>query len=92
MIWNQVRKLNARYEERQESLQREYKEALLELQAICKHNNMTKWSYTIDTYGEVACTENGLLIKYQECLDCGIINTKVDDINDYNSEIKFCTE
>jgi hypothetical protein len=85
-----VRDLTTRYEQRRGFLQKEYKEELLILQAKCAHEDMTRWRYEIDTYGEVASTEEGVLIKYRECLDCGVVQTKKDDINDYDSEVEFC--
>jgi hypothetical protein len=84
-----VRELNTRYEERLEFLQKEYKEELLILQAKCDHSHSSNWSYEVDTYGEVASTADGILIKYRECYICGLVEKKVDDTNDYESEIEF---
>ena len=89
MLWKQVRELNARYDQRQKSLQKEYLEVLLELQSECGHKNITRWEYKVDTTGEVASTSEGILIQYRECLDCGKIDSRTNEINNYNSEIIF---
>ncbi len=89
MLWKQVRALNARYDERQESLQKDYEEALRELQDMCSHESSAKWMYKIDLRGEVASTAEGILIKYRECPHCGLVEAKPDELNDYESEIPF---
>ena len=89
MLWKQVRELNARYEDKQESLQKDYIDALKELQALCSHEKNTRWVYKTDTYGEPASTAMGALIKYRECEECGLLEAKIDDMNDYDSEIVF---
>lgn len=88
-IRSKVRELTTRYEQRKRFLHKEYKEELTILQAKCEHEEVTRWQYEIDTYGEVASTAEGVLIKYRECLNCGIVQTKVDDTNDYESEVEF---
>ena len=89
-IRKRVRDLTTRYNDRKRFLQKEYKEELNTLQAKCDHAEVTQWKYEIDTYGEVACTWEGVLIKYRECLNCGIVQSEVDNINDYDSEVEFC--
>ena len=89
-VRTRVRDLTTRYEQRKRFLQKEYKEELTILQAKCDHSDMTRWQYEIDTYGEVASTAEGVLIKYRECLNCGIVQSREDNINDYDSEVEFC--
>lgn len=89
MLWKKVRELNSQYENTQESLQKEYIRELKELQALCSHEKNTRWGYKLDTYGEIASTSEGVLIKYRECLDCGHMEAKIDDSNDYDSEVVF---
>ncbi len=84
-----IRELNTRYEERVKFLQKEYEEELLVLQAKCDHSHTTPWHYEVDTYGEVASTAEGVLIRYRECYICGAAQKRVDDTNDYESEIPF---
>lgn len=84
-----VRELNLRFEERIEFLQKEYQESLKELQDRCDHNVTTKWSYKLDDYGELAANVEGIPYRYQECLHCGFVDTKLDNINDYDAEITF---
>ena len=84
----QVRALNARYSDKQEALTRDYEEALADLQALCIHS-LNRWEYKVDTLGEVAATHEGVLIKYHECQNCGLVRKRIDDINDYDSEVEF---
>ena len=89
-IRSKVRDLTTRYDQRRRFLLKEYKEELNILQAKCDHSDTTRWKYEIDTYGEVASTWEGVLIKYRECNDCGMVFSEVDDTNDYDSEVEFC--
>jgi hypothetical protein len=89
-VRSKVRELTTRYDQRRRFLLKEYKEELTNLQAKCDHSEMTCWKYEIDTYGEVASTGEGVLIKYRECLNCGIVQSEEDNINDYDSEVEFC--
>jgi len=89
IIRKKIRALVQRYEERKSFLDKEFNEELLVLQAKCDHSDMTRWQYEIDTYGEVASTADGIMIKYRECLICGVTQSKPDDINDYDSEVKL---
>ena len=89
MIRKEVRDLNARYEKILNTLEEEYLDALGELQAKCLHTRFSRWKYEIDTKGELASNEYGVLYKYRECQDCGLVERKLDDINDYDSEVKF---
>ena len=84
-----MRELNTRFDERIDFLKKEYEQELLVLQAKCDHHNITKWRYELDTYGEICSNEEGILYKYRECLDCGVVQRRLDDINDYDSEVKF---
>lgn len=88
-IRKRVRELNLRFEERIDFLKKQYEEELLELQAKCEHRAMTRWAYELDTYNELASNVDGTLYRFRECLDCGAVQKKLDDINDYESEVKF---
>lgn len=85
IIAKEVRRLNAELD----SFKQVYNDKLKELQALCPHSSMTRWAYYIDDYGEVASTHEGSLIKFRECISCGVAQDKVDDTNDYDSEVKF---
>ena len=88
-IVSRVRNLNIRYNQRLNFLQKEYEEELSKLQVKCTHENSTDWEYKVDIKGQIASTEEGLLIKYKECRDCGFNESKTDDRNDYNSVVLF---
>lgn len=88
-VRKQVRELNQRFEERLKFIQKEYDEALEELQDQCDHESTTHWQYKLDIYNEIASNNFGVLYRYKECLVCGKTECQLDDINDYDAEIKF---
>jgi hypothetical protein len=89
IIRKQVRELTIQYDSKLESLNNKYKEELDILQAGCAHDNSSRWEYRTDTYGEPACDSYGVMYKARECQDCGKVEKKLDDVNDYDSEIEF---
>lgn len=84
----QVRALNARYTDKQEALTKDYEEALADLQALCTHTT-NRWEYKLNVSNDISATREGVLIKYHECQNCGLIRKRIDDINDYDAEIEF---
>ena len=88
-VTKEVRRITTQYDAKCAILKKGFLEELKVLQDQCKHTNSTRWEYELDSYGEIASTADGVLIRSRECLDCGRHETKVDDTNDYDSEIPF---
>ena len=84
-----IRALNVEYEDEIERLSIAYKKELKILQEQCPHPTLTSWSYELDTEGELCTNGEGILYKYRECLNCGLVEQRLDDTNKYESEVKF---
>ena len=88
-VTKEVRRITTQYDAESAILKKEFLRELKVLQGQCEHTKCTRWEYILDSYGEIASTADGVLIRSRECLDCGRHETKVDDTNDYDSEIPF---
>lgn len=88
LVQKHILQLNARYSKSKVSLKKDYEEALHDIQKDCSHES-TNWEYRLDTHNKLASDVEGTPYLYKECSNCTYIERKLDNKENYDSEIEI---